>query len=327
MPPTTETTQFGLLTEIRNTSLPDELDSLFTQYDDVVGTRDRFLWKWIDQTSDVVTLSSVSETHREHLRAQKLRIALFITIVDDFADRDYAPELLHAASALPLADTVPSVDASADERRQLQLVADVWASLRGKLPDAPRYNEFRTTFRNDVLEACKANEYGDLHDVDPETSYYEYSIQYESPVMLLRPLATLDLMYSRNFEWRDFPVVRRATSVAQPMFRIGNWLTTWEREFAEGDYANGVIACAIDEGVVTVEEVRRLHESDDDPFEQSIADRIRQADMEEMLRDDWHTRFDVVTAQDWQAESVDVEAYLTSMQDVFAYQKAGRGVK
>lgn len=324
---TPKSTSPDVLTDIRTTTLPSELSPLFTRYAELIGTRDRFLWKWIDQTSDLLTLSSVADDSRHHLRTQKLRSALFITLIDDFADRDYTPAVLHTATSLPLADTIPNIDVPAHEREHLHFAADVWANLVEHLPDAPRYTEFRTLFRNDVLEACKASEYGDLHTVDPAGSYYEYSLQYESPVMLLRPLVTLDLMYSPGFRWSDFPTVRQATTAIQPLFRIGNWLTTWEREFAEDDYANGVIARAIDDGVVSVADIQRLEHGADDEFKHAIAERIRQANIEEQLQEEWEAQYAAVTAQDWQADSVDVETYVTAIEEVFHYQQASQGVK
>lgn len=41
------------------------------------------------------------------------------------------------------------------------------------------------------------------------------------------------------------------------MARIGNWLTTWERELTEGDFSSGIVVCAIRRRVITASEAKR----------------------------------------------------------------------
>jgi len=68
--------------------------------------------------------------------------------------------------------------------------------------------------------------------------------------------ATCDLMASPKFDRTELGRLRDAIWHAQFMGRIGNLVTTWERELGDGDYTSGIYARALAEGDVTLEALK-----------------------------------------------------------------------
>ena len=67
--------------------LPDRVAALADDYAAVFGERDRFLWQWIYSLLPEFTLSSVADEHAEEVRVQKTIFTLFITLLDDLAEK------------------------------------------------------------------------------------------------------------------------------------------------------------------------------------------------------------------------------------------------
>src|SRR2546421_8332440 len=65
--------------------------------------------------------------------------------------------------------------------------------------------------------------------------------------------ATVDLMCSPQFDRNELGLLRDAIWHAQFMGRIGNLVTTWERELPDGDYTSGIYARALTTGDITLQ--------------------------------------------------------------------------
>jgi len=62
----------------------------------------------------------------------------------------------------------------------------------------------------------------------------------------------LDLMCSKQkIEFEKMGVLRECGLILQQMGRIGNWLSTWEREVLEKDFTGGLVATALKEGIIS----------------------------------------------------------------------------
>jgi hypothetical protein len=138
--------------------------------------------------------------------------------------------------------------------------------------------------------------------------------------MVMFPYADVDLMFAPTFEMAEFGAVRDLLWDLQEMARIGNWLTTWERELVEDDYTAGVVVFALEEGIVTPDELGETEVTD-------IVARIRAHDVEDLFRERWADRYRTVSERQFDADSVDLDALVSGMETVYEYHVASRGLK
>jgi len=138
------------------------------------------------------------------------------------------------------------------------------------------------------------------------------------------PYADVDLLHSPGFDRSELSDLRELLWRAQKMARIGNWVTTWRREFEEGDLGSGVVPWAIREGIASEEEFAALATGRGDP--ESLAAALRENDVRAAFLDRWwELRREV--ERDVEMESFDVETFLEGMEGVAVYHLATAGVK
>lgn len=331
------------LQRIQELSLPGELEREIDEYAEVFGHRDPFLWRWVYQTLTEIQQSSVSSLYAQDALIANTRLVVFVTILDDIVDRsDTDTDLFSAArrrlSSLSFARTSPietenttvrnsSEMGNNETQRELQYIEQQWTRLRDALRDAPRFKEFAPLLEYDIEGALRAIKYGDLVTERPERGSYRMSIDRESPIMLLQATSEIDLMFSPEFDSDEISDVRDATMRSQKISRIGNWVTTWERELEEGDYTSGIFTKAMDDGVVSPFELRQLTETNDTELRESIRERIIDAGIAEWVEQDLYQRLDAATSQNWSAESVDLEQYFENIREMYRLQQIAEGLK
>jgi hypothetical protein len=312
----------GFLQEINRVELPERIARLVDEYEALNGERDRFLWQWIYSLFPAFTLSSVAEEHRDHVRAQKLVLTMFVTVLDDLVENEGDRRTFEEARRL--VQDPEAVDRSrvAVSDEYFAFIERLWAEFADGLEDAPRGDEFEEVFDYDCRQTLNAMDYSAVVNENPRIANLGGAEHYDAHNMVMFPYADVDLMYSPDFDLADFGTVRDLLWDLQEMARIGNWLTTWEREITEGDYSAGIVVLALQEGIVTPEE---LEAADDDGA--AVIERIREEDIEATFRDRWAQRYRAVRDREFDTDSVDLDALVDGMETVFQYHEASRGHK
>lgn len=308
---------------IDEVTLPDPVLEWVEEYEAVGGERDRFVWKWIYSLFPSFTLSSVPQRHLEEVRTQKTIFTVFITLLDDLAEKHtdsttfeqiYRSVIWH--------DT--SIAESPDADTQIVDFADrLWTTFEESLEDAPRYDEFDEVFRYDLRQALNAMDYSRILSDHLSIANVSGVKHYDSHNMVMFPYSDIDIMYSPAFEPSDHGVLRELIWDLQQMARIGNWLTTWEREIDEGDYTAGVIIYALQHGLITREELA----NGGPEAKAAVIDRIKTHHVEKMFLAEWEHLHRKVTARDLETESVDLGAFIEGMEVVMEYHQASKGHK
>lgn len=307
---------------VHQTDLPPLVRDLSAEYDAVVGDRDVFLWKWIHSLFDAFTLSCVPGEAWEEVKTSKTVLTMFVTVLDDLADNRGDGATFEQARRIPYTPDAVDPDAPNVDGDVVEFAETLWETFESRLADAPRYDEFASHLSFDMRSVMQAMDYARVLNETPEMANLNGTRHYGPHNMVMFPYAAVDLMHSPSFERDELGSLRRLIWDVQPMARIGNWVTTWERELHEADYSAGVVVDAIERGLV---------EPSVDPRETDTVAHdvrlIRETGIEREFHDEWNERYTEVSARDYDLESVDDERLLEGMKTVMEHHVASYGRK
>ncbi len=86
--------------EVKKVELPPELQKWVEEYEKV-GGRNEFLWKWLYGMFKIVHLPFILQSTEKKLLNIKLLFTMFITLLDDVADRNGGQTLLKSLLEIP----------------------------------------------------------------------------------------------------------------------------------------------------------------------------------------------------------------------------------
>ena len=308
------------LRAVREVDLPERVDELADAYDRRFDDRDRFLWQWIYSLFPEFTVSSVADDHAAHVRTQKTVLTMYVTVIDDLLETHGDRATFREACKCHRARLQPDPDRDDVDAEKLAFVRRVWERFEAGLADAPHREAFGDVFAYDLDQTMNAVEYSAVLSDTPEMANLTGARRYDSHNMVLFAYTDVDLMYSPSFDLGDFGALRDLLWDLQELARIGNWVTTWEREIVEGDYSAGVVVTALQEGVVTPADLRTQ-------TPETLVERIRDAGVEEQFCRRWTELYRSVVDREYDTHSVDLDALAAGMETVYEYHLATRGLK
>lgn len=321
---------------IDDIDLPPTVRRFATRYDRVVGERDAFLWKWIYNLFDEFTLSSVAADARDEVYETKTLLTMFVTVLDDLAEAsDEGPTFdvgrripLQSAADRPRARVAGAARPDVDER-VIDLLVDLWTAVETTIEDAPRYGEFADVLEYDVRQTCNAMAYSRLLNHNVTMANRTEAERYDAYNMTVFPYACVDLMYSPSFDREELGALRSLLCALQQMARIGNWITTWERELGEGDVSSGVVVCALRRGVISPDELDATDDPDgpDEAAVEELIDRIKSNGIESEFVREWEIRNRTVRKRAAEIQSVDGPAVVDGIRTVMNHHLASEGSK
>jgi len=315
------------LEEVRNHQLPEQTLSLVESYDAVVGDRDRFLWQWAHHLFPEFTLSSVAPEHAEQTRDTKLLGLLFVSVLDDIAEKHQDWATFDEAAKLPFEHQSVNYDRGGVDSDVLAFASDVWDRFSAQLRAGPRAAAFDDVVQFDLKQVVNAMEYSYLANQNLDAITVSEVQTYDSHNMMLFGFADVDLTRSPAFDRSELSTLRRVVERAQRMVRIGNWVTTWEREVAEGDFTSGIVAHALEQGIVSADELRASREDGGDHQVAATVRTIREHDVEDVFLRQWSRELAAAREFEGACDSVDVGSYLDGIETVMEYHLATRGLK
>ena len=312
--------------QIDECDLPPNLASIADEYDEVVGIRDRFLWKWFHSLSPHFRLSAVDERYAGKVRNDKSLITFYVTLLDDLIDNRNDWATFQEAAKLPFSGCTADSDRYGVDGECLELAADVWDELDRSLRTAPQFREYVELFRFDLRQTLNAVRYAYIVNNHPYSVNTTEAYAYSSHNMVMLAFSDADLMHSPAFDREEFAVLRTSLWKAQRMARIGNWVSTWKRELAEGDFTSGVVAHAHEAGIISDEDLRRLWANPTEEVIDPIRRRVEEHDVPGELLDEWRRHHEEL-AHGPELETVDLGALLDGMETVLAFHLDSEGRK
>ncbi|WP_380677771.1 hypothetical protein [Salinigranum sp. GCM10025319] len=311
-----------IVRDMTRTELPPELGPLLDHYADVTEDRDELLWQWLYYVFPSFRLSSVPEEHAVDARKAKFCFSLFMTVLDDLSERHRDKETFEQGRKIPFASTRCDPEAPGVDRESLALLQRSWELTDAYLDRAPRREDFRELFEFDFRQSLNTMDYNRLVNDGPQLASSRGAELYDTHNMLLFVYVDIDLAFSPGFDRADLAILRDVTWDAQRLARIGNWVTTWERELDECDYTSRVVIEAIERGVVTEAEIR-----DDDVPNETLARRIKEAGIEREHLLTWNETYRKLVSREYDVDSVDLHDFVDGMRHLLEVDVKARGLK
>lgn len=221
------------------------------------GKRNMYLWKWCRQGVEVTTLPCVLPELREELCDTKVLGVMLDVLLDDIADRSGDDELLEQLLSLPSNRGDLDFSSQPPERRQYaEFTVAVWNEIQARARRFPCYAAYSRLLTFDYVQLFNVMHYSHLLNEDLSLLNIVEHDLYTPHNMHMMISGTLDLMCSPRFNRSELGSLREGLWHGQCMGRIGNLVTTWERELGEKDYTSGVYARAVMSGDLSVEDLR-----------------------------------------------------------------------
>jgi hypothetical protein len=308
-----------LMEGIRAIRLNEAVERAMEGYERV-GERDGFLWKWVRRGVEVTSLSSVEPDLWDAVCDTKTLGVMFDVLVDDVADAGSDPEYLERLIALTEDQPGTAGALGADRWAYLRFAEEIWREIWTRVRAYPRFAEFRDILRYDYRQLMNVMRYSALtkrHPVMMNPCEHDAYLPHNMHMMVS---GTIDLMASNRFDARELGAVRQALWYAQQMGRIGNLVTTWEREIEEGDYSSGVFALGVSEGVFGIDDLA-AGERD------AVREAIRGSDLEERFLRRWRELRCQLLALGGRVATVDVEGLAKGLELLLRLHLASRGLK
>ena len=316
-----------LVQRVLRHDLPPVLDDLVADYVTLEGARDRFMWQWVHDLAPKNTLPCVDPAHRDKVATDKTLTILYVTLLDDALEKRRDPVTFEEAAKLPFDHRAVDWEREGLDVAYLEFARRVWETLRERLEAAPAYEDYARLFRYDLRQAINAIEYTNLVIDRPELATLNDLELYESHNMVMYAYLDIDLMHADPSYAEELPALRRAVWPAQQMARIGNWLSTWERELHEGDYSSGIVIYALQHDVISAGDLEAISEGDEDAIE-SVVDRIHGNGIEEIFLSRWDAHLDELVAIDeHEVHAMDLGPFIDGLKVVLRYHLASRGLK
>lgn len=318
----------ALLQSVHDHDLPAELRELIDEYESLPESRPRFLWRWIHHLAPANTMPFVEDRHAAAVATDKTMLVCFITLLDDLVEKradhetfDALADLVRPGGGKTGIGDIDTSDPGVDEA-YATVTARVWETLAGRIRRGQQYDQYAPLFRFDVQQVLTSVEYTSLAIERPGLAAASDLRRYEAHNMGVCAFADIDLMHSGVTLDEDRSAFRNAVHAAQRMARIGNWLSTWERELREGDTSSGVVVAALERGLLDTDDLTA-----DESVVANAADQIAAHDIEAELLAEWNDQYRRLADAADRVEAADLGSFVEGTEKVLRYHLASRGVK
>lgn len=238
---------------IQKIELPPELQELVNGYEKV-GDRNSLVWLLFFQYIKTVDFPPVAKKYQSSLMQAKFLLTIFLILLDDVADKTQNKRLMERLLRIPFGDNrLRLTGLSKKECSYLKFALFVWQGFFQLIKNYPRYRTFEDIFYFDIIQILNSMRFSFMVNNNP---YLINSVEYWSYFPASQQLMahrTLDLMCSPKFNVKELGLMRKIIWHSQQMLRIGNCLSTWQRESEEGDYSSDIFAYLVDEGMLNIE--------------------------------------------------------------------------
>ena len=229
--------------------LAERYQNIFKHRDPRLFTE--FLVKGYNQT----TLDSVPEGHKEDVVYAKVCLGMIITLYDDLADNPkfFNPKLLKHLYRLNVGDLQKApLELSENENSIYSLALNLFIELENTIRRFENFSSLRDILAFDISQVFFANQYAELMTAYPQIRNLTESKLHGPYNMGMVAAGMIDLMATANFDMQELGSIREFLIQGQRMGRIGNLISTFEREKSENDMTSEILAQKGDTGAYKI---------------------------------------------------------------------------
>ena len=306
---------------IQRVKLPPELQKWVKEYEKV-GERDEFIWKWIYNAMQILTLPIVNKRYKRSLWTIKTcSLVIFDILLNDAADKMKNKRLLDELIEIPFLErNLQYKHLDQKEIDYLFFTKKIWGDTLNKIKHFPRYKELKDIFYYDISQILVAIRYDFLTANYPYLINKTESLIYPLYTMSGMLCGTLDLMCSPKFKKKELGKIREVIWHAQKMARIGNWVSTWEREIEENDFTSGVFAYALANKVINIEDLKKDNHN-------IIYTKIKRSLIEKEILNEWEQSYKKVSKLSQEVNSGNFEKFLSGLEKLIVLELSSRKYK
>jgi hypothetical protein len=291
-----------------------------SQYNQL-GARGEYLWRWCIYGLRAILFPSVTEESREHITDTKMLAVMYGVLLDDVADQWGDQPFLNRLMRATLGEAGRDFqDLGVGRAAYAQFTCDVWDEFQLRVSGYPRFFEFKDLLDYDNRQIVNTMWYSQLVNADISLLNIEEHDVYSPHNMQMMSFATIDLMCSPEFDHREVGRLRGAMWHAQCMGRIGNLVSTWERELKDGDYSSGVFAILAEQHPQLIQDML-LDKTD------AIHAVLTQDDVEKGFLEKWDRHRAAFEGRLLSIQSVDLRQVLQGLDQLLRMEIGSRGRK
>ena len=285
-----------------------------------IGNRPRFLWQWCQHGIELTTLPGVPPEWGGYAAETKFLSAMLNVLIDDVADQQGNRALLSSLLEMVQGSGGDFRHHSVEERRYAEFATKIWREYWERSRQFPCFEAFEDLLRYDLMQLFNQIRYTELLKQNLcLLNSVEHDL-YSPHGMMLMSFATLDLMCMPLFRAEELGRLREAIWHAQSMSRIGNLVSTWQREIGDADFSSGVFARAIEKGTLTPEQL-----VNGEP--EAIAEAITRGAHEEYFLRKWAEHRGAIEALAPNVRSVDLLEVIRGQERLLYTELGSRGFK
>ena len=285
------------------------------------GERNLFLWKWCRRGVEVTTLPCVANDLLEEVYDTKVLGVMLDVLLDDVADEGQESDFLEHLLSIPFGTGLSNANRfSVQQQAYAELTQEVWSEIQRRIQRFPHFSDHAELLNFDYRQLFNTMRYSQLLNSNPVLLNLAEHDLYLPHNMHMIISSTMDLMCSPDFDCNELGRLREAMWKVQYMGRVGNLVTTWQREIGERDFTSGVFAHAVSIGKLSATDLIQ-------PDPEMLELTIQNGDHESFFLRRWQTyRRELVSMAD-SITSVDLVELVHGLERLICLHLASRGRK
>ena len=269
-------------------------------------------------------LSTVPDDRVNLCAELKVLMTLADVIVDDAADNGKDKELLDALLKVPFDKN--GIDSSLSEanRKKIELLKSIFDYAFEIFEPRPFWKTHSAIVEFDIKQVWNSCLYSFLLNQKPSILNYSESMRFSAFNMMIYVYLDIDMIFSTGIDQNEIGGIREIVMKTQEMARIGNWISTWEREISESDLSSGVFAKIVTDGHLTANKLERHLQNADSTTLHML---IKESMIENKLLDEWQDAREDALHLAKSVKSVDMVRYVKGFDGVLKFHLASIGLK